>query len=236
MSANCHQPVNYTLEHESVQMTVSTSAQHTPERWCVVVDDGFESRGLLWMTVGQPKDGAVSIGFLDGEFCVPGLQSQMEFEGAIHVQQVDFGGRSQQELTDPHFTFHPPNRIHLHASKENYLAEELVMRDLELVDQHRVPWLMLVSKDVRLLDVDKSQRTDNRLVVATEIKECSIAIAIDFIESVDYRRDRQGRLLDQVVRWPCLNPQLMVSEWLLHLTADMVPPRDCATFTWYQQH
>ena len=201
----------------------------------ILVDDSeHATRGLLFLTVDQGDDGAASLGLFDPEFTVPGLTSTVDVDGESHVTSIDFAHRDQRELSGPHFTFHPPTRMHLRVNGRDYLAAQLVMMDLQLLQDGRIPWLTIVSKRVNLLPFIGEPAKARQLLVKCS-PESSIAINVDLIASMDHRAGRRGDLLDEVVRWPARTLQSMVPEWFLHLTADQVAARPVATFTWHQQ-
>lgn len=198
---------------------------------------GIELRSLAWLTVAQPPDGAVSMGFTDQAFIVPGVQSSMVVDGDMHIQAVDLTTlHTKQALTNPHFTFHPPNHAHLRANAQNYLAEELVMMGMQVEADGRVPWVTFTSRRLPLLSAYAGPRSEHDLILHPQRAECSIELRAEFIASLEWQPRAAGLLLDHVESWPCVTPDAMVAEWHLHLQAAEVPARDSATFTWFQQH
>lgn len=209
-----------------------------PEQIRIVVDIDSSLRKFLWLTVDQNPDGAVSVGMSDGEFTVPGITSEVEVDGVTHRNDLTFvGTRPDREFLNPHFTFHPPNRMHLRADNANYLAEQVVMMDLQLMQEAQIPWLTFVSKKVDALTAQGRPRRDignRQLVVRPASIDCSVRLSIDFIRAAVDKQEQPDALLDHVECWPSRNPQSEVPIWCLHLTAHQVPARNSATFTWHQ--
>jgi hypothetical protein len=210
-----------------------------PKQIRVLIDCNGSLRSFLWLSIDQGDDGAVSVGTTDRHFIVPGLTSELDQEAVVHVQQVDLTERGIRDLTNPHFTFHPPNHIHLRANEQSYLAEQLVMMDLQLLQETRIPWLTWVSRRVSDLQAVRPGRistADEQVVVRSPDSNCSIHLNIDFIRSSGDAGKQAELLLDHVVCWRAPNPQSMTPMWCLHLTAQAVPPRDTTVFTWHQSN
>ncbi len=110
----------------------------------IVVDVEGTRRKLLWMSLQSPtptKREAISVGFADRAFRVPGLESRVVLEDVVHAASVDLRERHRTKaLTNPHFTFHAPAWMHLRANGEERLTSQFIGgMDLALETQPRVP-------------------------------------------------------------------------------------------------
>ena len=89
-----------------------------------------------------------------------------------------------EQVTSPHFTFHPPHWFHLRANKEEALFEAIADLDLTLRQDHEMPWIRAFSGPLNSL---KSGGTRQDRVVADSLTiqvptgHASLRIAIDFV-------------------------------------------------------
>jgi len=199
----------------------------------ILVDVPDTLRKFLWIQLAAPttnKREAISVGFSDAAFVVPGIQSQMMLGNQIHVAEVDLRAqRGEAPIANPHFTFHAPAWMHLRANGETVLLEQLVCMDLAVSQQHRVPWLRFFSKVTRDLAAYAGTRAGaiEEIVATPQSPDDSIAVRLDFVDDPDRAAEQSGDLVNRIIQW---------HEWLLHLAIDSCPPRDTSTFVWLQQN
>src|SRR5205823_1101660 len=101
-----------------------------------------------------------------------------------------------QALTNPHLTFHPLAMAHLHANRGKFLAEHVMILDVMLQTAGRVPWAQFVSRRIDKCAEHRAPLSGDELIVRPSSRDCSIALAVDFIDSADRQRERTGKLLD----------------------------------------
>jgi hypothetical protein len=142
------------------------------------------NRSLAWVSVRD--DGAVSVGLSDRFFQAPALSSSVEVAGAIHAQSIDLAARHGHEaIVNPHFTFHPLAYYHLRADNQPELFSGLLMVDLVLADEGRLPWVRAISRTVSSLKQFEppSRRALEYVRLPISTGECSVELLFDFVGS-----------------------------------------------------
>lgn len=144
------------------------------------------SRALAWVSLVD--DGAISVGLSDSTFAAPALASDIELNGVVHRQAVDLAVKHRAKaIRNPHFTFHPSARYHLHANGEDTLFCGLLMVDLVVQAEGRLPWIRVVSKVVADLKPFKGGRPGQKVEIVQlplPSEACSVQLAVDFIRQI----------------------------------------------------
>jgi hypothetical protein len=190
-------------------------------------------RKFFWISL-QPRNEkknrreAISVGFAERAFVVPGVESQVILEEQVHSTRLDLRDKhTAQALTNPHFTFHAPAWLQLRAKKEEILFQQLACIDLAVPQQRRYPWLRLVSKSVQDLEPYRGTQEGDveEILLLPDTPSDSLEVRIDFIHEEALAAEQPGRILNRIVKW---------YEWTLHLAVDVHPTRSTSTFTWFQ--
>jgi hypothetical protein len=140
-------------------------------------------RAFAWLRLLD--DGSISVGLSDRLFTVPALASEVMINSVVHRQTKDLKTvHSEQAVQNPHFTFHPSAYYHLRANGEEELFSGLLMVDLVVQEEGRLPWIRAVSNVVTELKPYQSARSGQsseiiRLPLPNEKR--SVELAVDFV-------------------------------------------------------
>jgi hypothetical protein len=152
----------------------------------ILIEHGGTKRASAW--VGLIDDGSISVGLSDRLFAVPALASEVVLDGVVHRQTADLrAAHREQAIRNPHFTFHPSAYYHLRANGKDELFSGLLMVDLVIQTEGRLPWIRAVSNVVTELKPYQGARPGQnveiiRLPVPDE--SCSVELAVDFVASM----------------------------------------------------
>lgn len=144
--------------------------------------DGTD-RAFAWISLLD--DGSISVGLSDRLFTVPALASEVAINGVVHRRTKDLKTvHGEQAVQNPHFTFHPSAYYHLRANGEEELFSGLLMVDLVVQEEGRLPWIRAVSNVVTELKPYQSGRSGQsseiiRVLLPNE--KCSVELAVDFV-------------------------------------------------------
>lgn len=163
-------------------------------------------RSFAWISLLD--DGSVSIGFLDKNFAVPALGSEIEVDGIMYQQVIDLEASCGKEaISNPHFTFHPAAYYHLRANRKKELFAGLLMVDLVVESEGVLPWIRLVSNPVKRLEKFIAAPSGRRVEIfrlQLENEEPSIAIEVDFVnesaQTNSFARDLYLNWFDRIIR------------------------------------
>jgi hypothetical protein len=191
-------------------------------------------RKFLWIQLLPPHPPqtreAISVGFSDAAFVVPGVVSSVSLNTETYVTTVDLRERcGQAAISNPHFTFHAPAWMHLRANGEQPLLEQLVCLDRVVPQQGRVPWLRFLSGVVSELPEYNGTRAKDvsELIVVPDASDVSIGVRLDFVDHPRRVSEQPGELGNQIIEW---------YEWKLHLAIDAHAAHPTSTFTWLQEN
>jgi hypothetical protein len=186
----------------------------------ILIEHGGIERAFAW--IGLLDDGSISVGLSDRLFAVPVLASEVVLEGVVHRQTADLRAtHGEQAIRNPHFTFHPSAYYHLHANGEDELFSGLLMVDLVVETEGRLPWIRAVSNVVAELKPYQGARPGQnaeiiRLPVPNET--CSVELAVDFVASTqstsatkNFRVEWGGRTVEVSARH--VDPQRPTLWW-----------------------
>jgi hypothetical protein len=150
------------------------------------------------------------------------LASELVLDGVVHQQTVDLRAtHGDQAIRNPHFTFHPSAYYHLRANGEDELFSGLLMVDLVVQAEGRLPWIRAVSNVVAELKPFQGTRPGQnveiiRLPVPSE--SCSVELAVDFVPPVpcenstkNFRVEWGGRAVEVSARH--VDPQRPTLWW-----------------------
>ncbi len=154
------------------------------QEYRVLAEHASVKRSLAWVSVLD--DGSVSVGLSDRYFRVPTLSSSIEVDGVAHHHTVDLASlHSADAVLNPHFTFHPSARYHLRADDRPELFSGLLMVDLVVASEGRLPWVRAVSGAVSSLKQYEPPpgRTLEYVRLPLPTEECSVELAFDFVDS-----------------------------------------------------
>ncbi len=149
----------------------------------LIADNKGDLTSIIWISLQD--DGSISIGMSDRTFVVPGFTSEIEIDGTLHQSHVNFEGKlKKEEVTNPHFTFHPPMYVHLRANKGSELFAGVLGVDFIVEAEGRMPWIRFVSSPIKELKPFVQVRDDKdieivRLLVPSN--DISLGIGIDFV-------------------------------------------------------
>ena len=177
-------------------------------------------RAFAW--IGLLDDGSISVGLSDRLFNVPVLANEVIVEGVLHRQAADLRtSHGERAIRNPHFTFHPSAYYHLRANGEDELFSGLLMVDLVVQTEGRLPWIRAVSNVVTKLKPFQSARPAQnvefiRLPLPSE--NCSVELAVDFVtpaqgpnSSKSLRAEWGGRAIEVSARH--VDPQRPALWW-----------------------
>ena len=123
---------------------------------------------VAWLSF-QP-DGSISFGLQDRTYISPKFKAQHFVWSAYNRAKLEYFVPSSPEeleqVTNPHFTFHPPHWFRLRANKEEALFEAIADLDLTLRQDHAMPWIRAFSGPLNSL---KSGGTRQDRVVADSL-------------------------------------------------------------------
>ncbi len=121
-----------------------------PREIRVLAEHASVKRSLAWVTVLD--GGALSVGLSDRYFRARALSSSVEVDGVVNDQAVDLAAlHGDEAVLSPHFTFHPSAYYHLRADNMPELFSGLLMVDLVVASDGRLPWVRAVSSAVSSL-------------------------------------------------------------------------------------
>jgi hypothetical protein len=127
----------------------------------------------------------------------------------------------EQAIRNPHFTFHPSAYYHLRANGEEELFSGLLMVDLVVQAEGRLPWIRAVSSAVAELKSYRGARPGQNVEIfqlPVPSEGCSVELALDFVtpgpsknSAQNFRVEWGGRAIEVSARH--VNPQSPTLWW-----------------------
>lgn len=190
---------------------------------------GDRQRRISWISL-QP-DGSTSVGLSDKTFVAPDFKAQNFVWSAFNRETLHYlvpsNPSTLKPIRNPHLTFHPPHDFHLRANDGQLLFEGIGDLNIMLSQDSVVPWIRFVSKPIKMLSNAGPPRNPDRtqeLLIQAPNEDCSIGLAIDFVDRED----------------PVSPPEALLSHcvpnqnyWLHVLAIEL--PGQVATLSWFHQ-
>lgn len=141
---------------------------------------------LVWVSLQD--DLSISIGMSDRTFVMRGMVSETPLDGTVHRQYVDLESKMDSKaLLNPHFTYHPSLKVHLHANGQEEIFAGIMDIDLVVEAEGRLPWIRFISNPIRKLKpFQKRLGQDSeiiRLLVPSD--DNSLEVVFDFVKPVN---------------------------------------------------
>jgi hypothetical protein len=139
-------------------------------------DDGT-ARRLAWISF--QADGSISVGLNDRAFRVPQVEA---IDGPGKPVTVDHTIRHPPRgYESPHFTFHPPAKMHFGVEGEDKLHSWLSMVTLDVADHSVCPWITLWTRRLDELPSHESAPRRSDVPVAVDWKgDLAASARLDF--------------------------------------------------------
>lgn len=159
-------------------------------------------KSILWISFQE--DESISAGFLDKTFLVPGFVSEIEIGERVHQGRVDLESKyDKKSITNPHFTFHPPMWVHLHANKEKLFSGVLGV-DMIVEADGRMPWIYFVTNPICDLKMHKWGRDGHEpeiLKLTVPSDKISLGVRIDFVSKHESTLVGQKYIDSRNIEW-----------------------------------
>lgn len=140
------------------------------------------------------KDNSISVGFterfLASQFTTTSDPDHIFFasENLETNRKISSGTIFKEEaITNPHVTFHPPNKVHIRNNHQEIIYGGIYVTDidLEVENQGSFQWIQVVSNPVDSLDSfnNKPSRKIKIIPIFAPSENCSVRLFIDFVKS-----------------------------------------------------
>lgn len=140
------------------------------------------------------KDSSISVGFtekfLASQFTTTSDPDHIFFasEELVTNRKINSNRIFKEEaITNPHITFHPPNKVHIRNNHNEIIYGGIYVLDIEkeVEDRGSFQWIQAVSDPVHSLDPfnNKPSRKIKILPLIVPSENCSVRLFIDFVKS-----------------------------------------------------
>jgi hypothetical protein len=166
----------------------------------------IKCKGTLrsFLRIDLQEDGSVSIGGFDKTSKFRGFTSESQVEGQTVREYINLESQHEiKSITNPHFTYHPPNYFRLGNTKHPKLFQGLVWSTPSDLQGVSSPWLRFVSDNVKQL---KPLRTEMRRsgeeiqCVDCPSEEVSIGLNFNFSPAVGAMHG-DGKYIGRFIQW-----------------------------------
>jgi len=139
-------------------------------------------RSLCWLSLLD--DESISVGLSDRTFVARGLRSEAPLDGVIHANFIDLQSKMKpRALVNPHLTFHPPLKFHVHSNGEEEIFVGIMDVDLVVQAEGKLAWIRFVSDPLR--NLKPFQRRSGQQVEVIRFlapnDDVSMRICVDFV-------------------------------------------------------
>lgn len=163
----------------------------------IVAEHQSEMKSALWVSL-QLKNESISIGMRDKAFAVPGFVSEVEIDGTINRSFLNL----DEEIIEPHYTYHSKGYYHLRANGKPELASGIMDIDIMVEQGDVVPCVRFVTSPIEKLKSINSFPNDREIqLVKYPVSLKNVSLGFDFSFVNRKVRDKNNLNTNQFIEW-----------------------------------